>query len=126
LTVDNSEDLASLLAVKDSLDQSVSEFAKKYSGRNIEFNGNIANMMKHEDSKTRFDILIYVGDYSETTAIGPSFKFKDVNISDLHLTGSKIPEYIEEGQNFRIITKVEKYEENAGLFLLKPISTETR
>ena len=126
LTVDNNKDFAVLLAVKDPLNPIVSEFAKKYAGRTIEFNGNIVNMMKHEAYKTRFDILIYVGDYSETTSIGPSFKFEDVNISDIHLTGSKIPEYIEEGQNFHIIAKVEKYEEKSGLFLLKPISTEIR
>lgn len=126
LTVYNNKDLADLLAVKDSLDPSVSQFAKKYSGRTIEFNGNIANMIKHEDFKTRFDILIYAGDYSKATVMGPSFKFKDVNISDLHLTGSKTPEYIEEGQNLRIIARVEKYEETSGLFLLKPISTEIR
>ncbi len=116
----------SLMLFKEKQNQSVGEFAKKYSGRTIEFDGNIAYMMKHEDFKTRFDILIYVGDYSETTAVGPSFKFEDVNISDLHLTGSKIPEYIEEGQNYHIIAKVEKYDEKSELFFLEPISTEIR
>ncbi|MDM5293223.1 DUF4839 domain-containing protein [Peribacillus simplex] len=92
LTVKNNEDLAAVLAVKDPLDPIVGEFAKRYDGRTIEFDGNIANMMHHENYTTRYDILIYAGDYSETTAIGPSFNFEDVNISDLKLTGSEIPE----------------------------------
>ncbi|WP_158638634.1 DUF4839 domain-containing protein [Metabacillus litoralis] len=83
LTVKNNEDLAAVLAVKDPSDPIVGEFAKKYADRPIEFDGNIANMMKHEIYTIRYDILIYAGDYSETTAIRPSFNFEDVNVSDL-------------------------------------------
>jgi hypothetical protein len=126
LTVKNNEDFAAVLTVKDPLDPIVGEFAKKYAGKTIEFDGNIASMMQHGDYTTRFDILIYAGDYSETTAIGPSFKFEDVNVFDLNLTGSEIPENIGEGQNFHITASVEEYNETSGLFFLKPISTEIR
>ncbi len=126
LTVKNNEDIATVLAVKDAYDPIVGEFAKKYAGRTIEFDGNIAHMMQHEDYTTRYDILIYAGDYSETTAIGPSFKFEDVNIFDLKLTGSEIPENIGMGQNLHITAVVEEYNETSGLFFLKPVSTEIR
>ena len=127
LTVENNKDLASILAVKGNNDLIISEFAKKYAGKTIEFNGNIAHVMPHENYKTRYDFLIYAGDYSETSGSGgPSFKFKDVNVSDLHLTGSKIPENIVAGQNIRIIAKVVEYNEKQALFFLTPISTEIR
>ncbi|MGM0900356.1 MAG: DUF4839 domain-containing protein [Bacillota bacterium] len=126
LTVKNNEDLAAVLAVTDENNPIISEFAKKYAGRTIEFDGNIAHMIQYEDYKTRYDILIYAGDYSETTFSGPSFKFEDVNVSDLKLTGSEIPENIGMGQNLRITAEVEEYNETSGLFFLKPISTEIR
>ncbi|MEW9122697.1 MAG: DUF4839 domain-containing protein [Thermotaleaceae bacterium] len=126
LTVNNNEELAAVLAVKDPSDPIVGEFAKKYAGKTIEFDGNIADMMQNRDYKTRYDILIYAGDYSETTAIGPSFKFEDVNVSDLKLTGSDIPENIGMGQNLHITAVVKKYNEDSGLFMLKPVSTKIR
>lgn len=126
LTVENNKDLATLLAVKDPSNPIVSEFAKKYAGRTIEFDGNIANMTYHGNYKTRYDYLIYAGNFSETSTIGPSFKFENVNVSDLLLTGSEIPQYIEAGQNLHITAKVEVYNEISELFFLKPISTEIR
>lgn len=126
LTVKNNEDLAAVLAVKDENDPIIGEFAKKYAGRTIEFDGNIADMMQHKDYTTRYDIVIYAGDYSETTFSGPSFKFKNVNISDLKLTGAEIQENIGAGQNLHITAEVEEYNETSGLFFLNPISTEMR
>ena len=103
------------------------EEAKGEREKTIEFNGNIANVMPHENYKTRYDFLIYVGDYSETSGSGgPSFKFKDVNVSDLHITGSKIPENIVAGQNIDVIAKVIEYNEKQALFFLEPISSEIR
>lgn len=126
LSLNNNEELAAVLKVKAPGDPIVKEFAKKYAGKTIEFNGNIAHMMPHENYKTRYDFLIYVGDYSKTSAIGPNFKFEDVNVFDLHLTGSKIPENIAVGQNIHIIAKVIKYNEKQELFYLMPISTKIR
>ena len=125
LTVENNEDMAALFKVGD-FDPFISEFAKKYSGRIIQFDGYIASMMAHEGFTTRFDILIYTGNYGESSGNALNFKFEDVNISDLKLTGSNIPEYISEGQNLRITAKIEEYNESSGLFFLKPVSTEIR
>ncbi|OED31812.1 hypothetical protein BHE17_04905 [Planococcus maritimus] len=126
LTLENNEELEAVLTVNDTNDPIVSEFAKKYSGRTIEFDGYIANMMPHGKYKTRYDILINTGDYGETTYDGPDFKFEDVNIFDLNLTGAEIPETIGLGQNLRITAVVEEYDENPGLFFLNPISSEIR
>ena len=126
LTVNNNEELAAVLAVKDEFDPIIGDFAKKYTGRTIEFDGNIAYMVKHENYKTRYNFLIYAGDYSETTFSGPNFKFEDVSVFDLNLIGSDIPETIGVGQNLHITAVVEEYNETSGLFFLDPVSTEIR
>lgn len=126
LTVENNAELAAILAETDPGSSIVSEFAKKYAGKIIEFDGNISNMMNNSNYKTRYDILIGAGDYSESTAIGPYFKFENVNIFDLNLTGSEIPDSISAGQNLRITAEVKEYKENSQLFMLKPISTKIR
>ena len=126
LTIENNEDMAALFKVGD-FDPFISEFAEKYSGRIIQFDGYIASMMPHDRYETRFDLLIYTGNYGESSGNALSFKFEDVNIvSDLKLTGSSIPEHISEGQNLRITAEVEEYNEVSGLFFLKPVSTEVR
>ncbi|ANU26282.1 DUF4839 domain-containing protein [Planococcus versutus] len=126
LTANNNEELAVILALKDTTDPKIAEFAKKYAGRTIEFDGYIANMMPHGKYKTRYDILINVGDYRETNFSGPDFKFDDVGMLDLNLTGSEIPDTIGYRQNLFITAIVDEYDENPGLFFIKPISTEIR
>ena len=126
LTIENNEELAALLALKDEHDASVGEFAEKYKGRTIQFNGHVADLAPHGKYKTRYDFLIYAGDYSETSFSGPNFKFEDINTFDLKITNSEIPNSIEVKQNLLITAEVEEYDENSGLFFLKPISTELK
>jgi hypothetical protein len=126
LTVKNNEDLSAVLAVKDEFHAIVGEFAKKYAGRTIEFDGNTAAVNNHGDYKTRFDYLIYAGDYSKTTFSGPYFQFRNVNYYDLHLTGENVPDIFGVGLNIHIIATVEEYSETSGLFQLKPVSIKMR
>lgn len=127
ITVENNEDFAGVLAVKNEFDQIIGEFAKKYVGRTIEFDGYIANLMQHGNYETRYDILILAGDYGQTTFSGPNFQFEDVSVVlDLNLTGSNIPDTIGMGQNLHITAEVKEYNETSGLFKLEPISTEIR
>jgi hypothetical protein len=126
LTVDNNKELAEILSTKDESSPLFKEFAQKYAGRTIEFDGNTAYVSKHGNYKTRFNYLIFAGDYSTTTFSGPEFQFRNVNYFDLHLTGDNIPDPFGRGLNIRIIATVEKYDENPGLILLKPVSIKMR
>lgn len=126
LTVENCSELAELLAVTNQSDPKIKDFAAKYSGRIIEFDGNTANVINYRNYDTRFNFLIGAGDYSEETFIGPAFQFRNVNYYDLHLTGNNIPKSVGEGLNIHITAKVDKYEELSSLFLLEPISIEIR
>lgn len=126
ITVENNEEFAYILTLSGSHDDSIKEFAEKYAGRTIQFDGNTAYVTNHRNYNTRFDYLIYADDYSEITTIGPSFKFEDVNYYDLHLTGENVPEVFDMGLNIRITAKVGKYNQQNGIFLLEPVSIEMR
>lgn len=126
LTIQNNEDLKRLLELKEPTDPLVAEFADKYEGRIIEFDGNIATMMNHEEYDTRWDLLIYSGDYSETEVSGPSFKFEDVGVYDLGIDDLYLPNYIKNGANVHIIAEVEEYDEITGIFELDPVSITER
>ena len=122
LNVDNCEELAVLLSLKDEFNPSIAEFASKYQGRIIEFDGNVAYVSPHEGYSTRFDYLIYAGDYSESMVSGPSFQFEDVNYYDLHLEGDNVPDLFDVGLNIHVIAKIEEYD--LGLDYLSWITVE--
>ncbi len=120
LTVDNCEDLANLLTSSSS---DASSFAAAYSGRTIEFDGNIADMSSHNGAKTRFDVLIYAGDYSEESARGPHMQYKDVNYYNMGASGI---DSVQMGLNVRIRAKVGSYNASADILSLTPVSMTAR
>lgn len=124
LTVENNADLAALLTGPQD-GPTVEAFAQQYAGQLIEFDGSIGAMNEHESYTTRYDILIVSGDYSETHSNGgPSFQFRDVNITnDLHLTG-EVPDTIGVGDNVHVIARVESFKD--PLFQLEPVQTSVR
>lgn len=120
LTVDNCEDLANLL---NSSSSDASSFAAAYAGRTIEFDGNIAYMSSHNGAKTRFDVLIYAGDYSETSAKGPHMQYKDVNYRNMGASGI---DSVQMGLNVRIRAKVGSYNSSTDILNLTPVSMTAR
>lgn len=126
LTIENCEELVAILNTKDEFDPIIKDFAEKYHGRIIEFDGNTAYVSPHEDYTTRYDYLIYAGDYSGTSAIGAMFQFRDVSYHDLNLTGENVPDSFGAGLNVYIVAKVGEYDENSGLLLIEPVSIEMR
>jgi Domain of unknown function (DUF4839) len=126
LTADNSEEFAALLAVPDYCDETIAPFVAKYDGRTIEFDGSIANMANHGDYDTRYDILVSPGKKGPESTVGPEFKFEDVNVSDLNLTGAKIPDSVGEGDRFRFVAQVVEYNQDQCLLFLAPVSTRVR
>lgn len=126
ITVDNNDEFAAVLNTKDPGDQIIKEFAVKYAGRIIEFDGNIAFMSYHGDYTTRYDFLISPWDYSEISVTGPNFKFEDCNILDLNLIGDNVPDVLGAGDNLRFVARIKNYDETSQLFYLDPISSEIR
>ena len=104
----------------------IAPFVAKYGGRTIEFDGSIANMANHGDYDTRYDILVSPGNKGPESTVGPAFKFEDVNVFDLNLTGAKIPDSVGGGDRFRFVAQVVKYNPTQCLLFLAPVSTRVR
>lgn len=123
LTAANNEDLKRLLTSSEDAGLSKA-FVKKYRGRKIEFDGNVANAASHNGASTRFDFLIYTGDYTTTSVTpGPQFQFRDVNFYDLNVKGGS---RVGLGTNLHIVATVEQFEQRSGLFVLDPVATRIR
>ncbi|MFI5812617.1 DUF4839 domain-containing protein [Streptomyces sp. NPDC051643] len=125
ITPQNNPEFAALLKA-DSCDDTNLDFATRHEGQTVAFNGSIVNMAPHGDYDTRYDFLLGPGDKGPNTTVGPAFKYEDVNISDLQLTGKKIPATVGAGDKFRFVAEVGEFNADQCLFFLGPISTETR
>ncbi|MFJ4006161.1 DUF4839 domain-containing protein [Streptomyces sp. NPDC090023] len=125
ITVRNNPEFAALLKA-DSCGQPNVDFAAKYQGRTIAFDGSIRYMAPHGDYRTRYDFLLGAGDEGSQTTDGPNFKYEDFNTGDLHLTGKRVPATVAVGDKFRFVAEVVEYNPVQCLFRLAPVSTETR
>lgn len=127
LTVATSEELAEVLSAADTDNDLFAEFADRYEGWLVEFDGHIADLTNHDGTETRFDILILAGDYGSPEIFGPYFQFRDVNIvNDLNLVGSNIPDSLGRGDNLRVVARIIGFEPGSGLLLLEPVETRVR
>ena len=125
-TIDNCIELADILQLNDPNDTSIKTFADNYNGKVIEFDGNISSINNHGDYDTRYDILMYAGDYNSKKAIGPNFQFVDVGVNDLGISDLSLPSFVGAGNNIHIKAKIIEYNENSGLFVLDPILITSR
>ncbi|MDQ0958318.1 hypothetical protein QFZ66_002196 [Streptomyces sp. B4I13] len=126
ITPQNNREFAALLKTPDSCDSTNPDFATKYKGKTVAFDGSIVHMAPHGDYDTRYDFLLGPGDKGPNTGIGPAFKYEDVNILDLKLTGTEIPATVRAGDKFRFVAEVGEFNAKQCLFFLDPVSTEIR
>ena len=123
LTIDNSSEFASLMKITDQTDATtIREFVNSHKGDYIEFDGCIAFMMHHKNLKTRFDICLVGGNYSDRL-LGPLFAFEDVNFNDMNVSGS---DTVAQGMHFRIIGQIDSFNSDGMYIVLKPISLTSR
>ena len=61
ITSNNNKEFAAVLATKAEMNSSYKDFAEKYRGKTIEFDGHISDVAPYKDYDTRFNVLIYVG-----------------------------------------------------------------
>lgn len=124
ITAQNSPEFAALLK-GDYCDAAIGEFADKNVGRTVVFDGSIVNMAPHGSYDTRYDITFGPGNKGPMTTLGPVFKFSDVNVFDLNLTG-EVPDFVREGQKYKFTVEVEEYNADTCLFFMRPIETKSR
>lgn len=123
LTIENCEDLALILSCTSETDSSYSSFASKYNGKIIEFDGNIFYLTTHENYKTRYEMLLSVGDYDEEHRIGPDFKFDEIATYEIDYGDL---DSVSAGTNVHIIAEVVYFDSDSYLFYLEPIAISVR
>lgn len=126
ITPENNPEFAALLKTADTCDEANLDFTARYEGRTVAFNGSIVNMALYGDYDTRYDLLLGPGDKGPKTTVGPAFKYEDINISELNLTGESIPATVGESDMFRFVAEVGEFNATQCLFYLDPVSTEVR
>lgn len=124
ITAENNEEFSYILSSNDDYN-AYKAFADKYKGKTIQFDGSIVSVIKHNNFKTRFDFLIYGGDYSTTTSTGAPFQINNANYYDLKLTGNNVPDSITEGINITITAKVIDYSQG-DLIIIEPVEIRIR
>lgn len=120
LTSENNEDFASVLSTKNEVDPICKDFAEKYRGKTIEFDGHISDVAPYKDYDTRFNVLIYVGDYRTDNFYGPRIKMENVGVTHYPEIERRV------NQNVRVTGKVIEYDEDTGLLWLSVVSIEER
>ncbi len=123
LTRQNNKDFAAILVEDDNCDYKNVQFAKKYAGQTIAFDGSIGDIAP--DGKRRYDILIVPGDRGPNTTKGPTFQFRRVNMFELHLMDRSV-NLPGQGEKFRFIAEVGEYNAENCLFFLEPVKTIPR
>jgi len=116
LTISNCPELADILSKKAEMDPSYESFAKKYSGRIIEFDGRIDYIANHGNYDTRFDFLVSAGDYDPNTQTGPTFKLENISSSSFSSIKS---DALHIGDNVHISAEVGECDSEHCLFYLE-------
>ena len=121
ITIDNNEEFKNLLQTDDQ--NTIKDFIQKYKGQTIEFDGYIADLAKN---KSKYDILIYSGDYNPDEVTGPNFKFVEIGLISNPVFKPFNGENIRKGQNVHIKAKLGGYNEKQELVYLSPIEVSPR
>ncbi|WP_456114548.1 DUF4839 domain-containing protein [Streptococcus sp.] len=126
ITTENNEEFKALLQTDDS--STITNFIQKYKGQIIEFDGHIADIAHYKNYKTKFDMLIYGGNYlgAEQAPSGPNFKFVNITTVSNAAFNSFNGENISKGQNVHIKAQIGNYNSTQDLVYLSPIEVSPR
>lgn len=136
LTVDNCEDLANMFS-KPADYSRYADFAEKYSGRIIEFDGSIDYVVNSiiynpfdgssKEVNDHHDFLLSYGDFDPDIQIGPTIRLEEVSNYALGLKlFDEWPNHLNVGSNVHIKVKVLSFNEDTGLFNVEYESIDPR
>lgn len=125
LTFENSEELKKMLTTSASYEEHKKFFTdNKYNI--IEFDGAIDLIELIPEKKTRYSLLLRAGEYDPNTQIGPTFKVKDVGVTESSVRELFLSGNGEVGKLVKIKATIYGYDDNAGVVELKLISMTQR
>ena len=123
ITIENNPEFASLMTGHNGPGK---DFFKNHVGDIIEFDGNVADVLRLGDSYySGSNYLIFPGDYSEdSTVSNVMLQFRDVSKAQLNLASSMKGLYI--GDNIHIIAKIKSFDEMNELVQLQSVAISRR
>ena len=126
ITTENNEEFKALLQTDNS--STITNFIQKYKGQIIEFDGHIADIAHYKNYKTKFDMLIYGGNYlgAEQAPSGPNFKFVNITTVSNAAFNSFNGKNISKGQNIHTKAQIGNYNSTQDLVYLSPIEVSPR
>ena len=120
---ENNPEFAAILQTEDPT--AIAAFVQKYQGKTVEFNAYIAYLNTNGSYKTRYDILIYAGDYPgpDVASPGPSFQFN--NIAPTSVFKNFSGDGVGVGQNMHIKAAIKEFTKGE-LLILEPLEVTER
>lgn len=121
-------DIANILSKRNPTEIELCDFVNEFKGKTIEFDAYVNNIMTHDNYKTRYDILLMVGDYvnDDHVSPGPIFKIVNANSHDLGNNSLYLPSFMKYGTNVHVVARVENYNQSSGVVELKSILVKER
>ena len=126
ITVDNNAEFKQIMESTERWSAKVEDFAKKYDGRTIQFDGNISCMRQTNSSYTKFGIAIDAGDLNASELSGPHFYLDDVTMEEMNLSEDDKNSGISSGDNITITAIIDYYSVESESIYLKILKLEKR
>lgn len=130
LTAENNKEFAAVLVVENPGDQIIKDFALKYKGRTIEFDGYVWDWINHSSISpitgketvydTLYDTCVWVGDVEDADTVvgGPTFRVEEVSFPNFSSAINR--------RNAHIVAKILYFDENLEFLFIKLISIDDR
>lgn len=120
ITVDNNELFNKIINARSPENKDVQEFADKYSGKTIEFDGNIQFLELKDGYDTRYSLMVNSKDYKEDCIYGPNFRFKNIGANDFKIDDKDDNMYykapLNVGDSVRITATVGEFNPDTQVF----------
>lgn len=127
LTVQNSPELAAVLEERGTCTQAAADFASRFAGQTIQFDGHVGNVANIGTFSNRYNILVGAWDFDESNLRGPDFQFRDVSsVDELNFPGLESIEQLAFADKLRITATVGELEPDPCLLILDTVATERR
>lgn len=123
ITAENNPEFAAVLQTEDA--NTISTFVENNKGKTIEFNAYIATFSPSGNYRTRYDFLLYAGDFqgADVATPGPNFQFS--NIAPTTVFRDFPGDSIRPGQNIHVIASIQSFT-SGELLVLEPIAVTPR
>lgn len=121
------EEFSDILKLKNPRDELVRQFATKYNGETVEFDGFIYRC--DDVWPDKYDITIYAGDYAEAVSNGTRgaiFQINDIAAQDLGFDGNDLPVNFGYGSDIHVKAQIAGYDNLYDFISIEPSVIEIR